>query len=288
LAARRGVSVLDSDLARAATQRERELLKASLPLPASSFVVCPQQGVSNCSPVLTAPIKAYEEKKTRIGRTREMPVGSLSVRSPPAEKVDLWPEADLEGLDEARCQLDGTRWGTHQHEQAGGLQNIAVSTGSSHQGRSWAKADARGAAIVVSVALLVLCVICVALKNHSAGYASSCPRARPTISTADCHISAVSTSLCTHECDTNKALNAPPTRECAQHAALLAGNSEERKHASRQSRQSPETQGLSLRFAQETGSQAGLFMRAHFWMRQPSPQMLQSGLRVRFVFFLVG
>jgi hypothetical protein len=91
LAARRGVSVLDSDLARAATQRERELLKASLPLPASSFVVCPQQGVSNCSPVLTAPIKAYEEKKTRIGRTREMPVGSLSVRSPPAEKVDLVP-----------------------------------------------------------------------------------------------------------------------------------------------------------------------------------------------------
>jgi len=55
-----------------------------------------------------------------------MPVGSLSVRSPPAEKVDLWPEAaeaDLEGLDEARCQLDGTRWGTHPHEQAGGLQS---------------------------------------------------------------------------------------------------------------------------------------------------------------------
>ena len=69
-----------------------------------------------------------------MARTRAMPVGSLSVRSPPAEKVDLWPEAaeaDLEGLDEARCQLDGTRWGTHPHEQAGGLQSITVSSGSS-------------------------------------------------------------------------------------------------------------------------------------------------------------
>jgi hypothetical protein len=38
------------------------------------------------------------------------------------------------------------------------------------QGRSWAKADARGAAIIVSVTLLVLCVICVTLKNNPAGY----------------------------------------------------------------------------------------------------------------------
>jgi hypothetical protein len=60
--------------------------------------------------------------KHTLARTRAMTVGSLSVRSPPAEKVDQWPAtaaADLEGLDEARCQLDGTRWGTHPHEQAG-------------------------------------------------------------------------------------------------------------------------------------------------------------------------
>lgn len=63
-----------------------------------------------------------------------MPVGSLSVRSPPAEKVDLWPEqaaADLEGLGEARCQLNGTRWGTHPDEQQDtDLPSTRVSSGS--------------------------------------------------------------------------------------------------------------------------------------------------------------
>ena len=51
-----------------------------------------------------------------------MPVGSLSVRSPPAVATDdRWQDiraASFDHDDTTRCKLDGTRWGVHPDEQA--------------------------------------------------------------------------------------------------------------------------------------------------------------------------
>ena len=108
-----------------------------------------------------------------------MPVGSLTVRTPPeVAAIDLWPETSTSDLvfDGTRCQLDGTRWGCedaqdvpgvagpmkHGAEEDCGYGTVAPAMNASLNAE---RHGARGTAIVVSVALLVLCVVCIAVKE---------------------------------------------------------------------------------------------------------------------------